>query len=339
MEKMMMKMNTQISAAALVLGLTTMLLPAQSTHSTVGTFGPKTYVFGWTGSARISEVRSGTIKVSQFDPALGRLCGITVTVRGEASTQFLGVINPRPWPTGINANMRVFWRVTPPGGGAIEPQCFFNKTTRLAAGRTTVQMSYATLSASESGSLPSTAFARYVGTSSVTIPFRITFAMEATSSGGSMNWQFAPTTKCDVTVAYSYTTTPIALAQPYGAGCPGTAGQVPKITASGLPLLGAANFSLNLGDARPNSAAGVLISFGQASTPIGGCTLLLANPVITLLPISSNGSGVGITPVPIPSDAGLLGLHVFAQYLVSDPAGALFHTYSMSAGIDLRVGC
>ncbi|MCP5068935.1 MAG: choice-of-anchor E domain-containing protein [bacterium] len=330
---------TKISTAALAVSFTMMLLPAQSTHSVSGSFGPQTYPFGWTSSARTTEVRNGTITVSQFDPALGRLCGIKVTVRGEASTQFLGVISPRSWPTGINANMRLFWRVTPPGGSAVEAQRFFNQSMTLAAGRTAANMSYGPLADSESATLPSTAFGRYIGTSTVRMPLRMTFVMEATSSGGSMNWQFTPATKCDVTVEYSYTTSPPASVLPYGQGCPGTGGLVPKIAASGLPLLGSTNFSLDLSDARPNSAAGVLVSFGSAVRPISGCTLLLADPVIPLSPITTNGSGAGSTPVPIPNDAGLLGLHVYAQYLVSDPAGALHQIYAMSAGVDLRVGC
>jgi hypothetical protein len=48
--------------------------------------------------------------------------------------------------------------------------------------------------------------------------------------------------------------------------------------------------------------------------------------------------GRAIRPFAIPGDPAWAGVKVYAQWLVTDPQGALLGLYSLSRGMEIRIG-
>ncbi|MBI4880337.1 MAG: VCBS repeat-containing protein [Planctomycetes bacterium] len=125
----------------------------------------------------------------------------------------------------------------------------------------------------------------------------------------------------DVTVLLAL---PAALAQKYGAGCPGTGGKIPQISGAGLPAYSNPAFGVILSDARPFSPALLGISL----------------PPFVLTQTLTSGAGGAVVYLPIPPDVGapLSGLNVFFQYFVYDPAGSYQGYMAFSDGLRIKLG-
>jgi hypothetical protein len=132
---------------------------------------------------------------------------------------------------------------------------------------------------------------------------------------------------------------PFALAQTFGAGCAGTGGLVPAISAVGLPSYGEPAFGVRLEDARPLAPALLGVSGAQLTTPLlGGCAIYLATPV-PVLAAATDAAGDALVELAIPADAApFSGLNVFFQYLVFDPFGTFLGAYALSDGLRIKLG-
>jgi hypothetical protein len=130
---------------------------------------------------------------------------------------------------------------------------------------------------------------------------------------------------------------PRPLAIRYGAGCGGTAG-VPVLTAVGLPALGNFGFALTLTSARPLTGTMLLIALDRDDRPAGGGCRVLVGGNFSLLLNFTDGSGFSVTPLPVPADAILGGVNVYAQWAVFDPLGALGGTFALTGGLRLKLG-
>lgn len=128
------------------------------------------------------------------------------------------------------------------------------------------------------------------------------------------------------------------LKTPFGSPCPGST-TTPFLTATGSAMIGDRP-SMDLFGALPNT--GVLSMVGTTQTsvdlaPLGapGCTLLV-DPIVMDL-IFSNSAGMAATLIDIPTNASLVGQHLFVQDAIYDPsANAL--DFVTSNGIDIEIG-
>lgn len=109
---------------------------------------------------------------------------------------------------------------------------------------------------------------------------------------------------------------------PYGSGCPGGSG-VPNLRGSSLPIVGNAGFRIGLENALPGTLAMLLFSTAPAAVPLAGPCVLHLDPLQGLPGswglVQTNGSRA--VPLPVPADPGLVGLQLFLQWGVLDPAG------------------
>ncbi|MFQ5504443.1 MAG: hypothetical protein ACE5F1_06545 [Planctomycetota bacterium] len=128
---------------------------------------------------------------------------------------------------------------------------------------------------------------------------------------------------------------------PYGAGCPGSRG-VLGVRSNGVPILGT-SFKLGIVNARPSSPAVLLLSAAKASLALDPrCTLLL-DPTKSLmaLVLATNNVGNAVVSLATPNEQQLVGLSVFTQFLVLDPAAPglrLFGGAALSQGVELLIG-
>lgn len=105
-----------------------------------------------------------------------------------------------------------------------------------------------------------------------------------------------------------------------GTGCPGIAG-VPAL-GSGRPTLGNPAFDVELFDAAPNAGCVFGFAFASGSTPLGGCTLRLAAPILDV-PAMTDATGFAHTiPLNIPWDPALQGGRLYVQAFALDAQGA-----------------
>jgi len=140
----------------------------------------------------------------------------------------------------------------------------------------------------------------------------------------------------DVTIALAV---PQALAQKFGAGCPGTAGLVPDISAVGTPTLGGGLFGVQVSNAKAFSPALLALSLGQVTVPLGGgCDLFLAPPLV-LVQAFTGATGTATTFLTIPApDTGFNGLNVYFQYAIFDPAGPYLGQFAFSDALRVKLG-
>ncbi|MBK9385664.1 MAG: FG-GAP repeat protein [Planctomycetes bacterium] len=129
-----------------------------------------------------------------------------------------------------------------------------------------------------------------------------------------------------------------ALAQVYGAGCPGTDLLTPVLVGIGTPLSGGSGFSLELEQARSFAPTLLLYSLGLGDLALGaGCSLYVELPAGSLL-LFTNGRGQASQVLSVPPDPLLLGGDAYFQAAVFDPAGAFAATLALSNGVRLQVG-
>lgn len=116
-------------------------------------------------------------------------------------------------------------------------------------------------------------------------------------------------------------------AVPFGLGCPGQGGVVPRLGSNGVAAVGDPNpFLLTLDGTRPNALAVLVLGlsrqqgpFGPLPTPLGGgCDLLVAADGISFHPTSALGQAG--QPLFVPADPRLAGLVLCAQWGVLDAA-------------------
>ncbi len=128
-----------------------------------------------------------------------------------------------------------------------------------------------------------------------------------------------------------------AEAENYGQGCAGSGNLVPRIAAIGAPVLGNASFGERLEQGMPAVPCALCASFAEASVAVGGCTILIVPGTITFYGVTDAQGRFG-AQVPLPNDAGLLGLQWFTQGMVLDPAGGLYGAASATDGLRIRLG-
>ena len=129
-----------------------------------------------------------------------------------------------------------------------------------------------------------------------------------------------------------------ALVANIGAGCPGTGGLVPRMAATGQPVLGNASWTIDVTQARASTACVFGIAGGFGTIPIGGgCNLHLLPPMVTLN-ASTDAAGRAVTPVSVPNDSALLGAQVWSQYFIVDPNGAYLNQLSFSDALHCVIG-
>lgn len=109
----------------------------------------------------------------------------------------------------------------------------------------------------------------------------------------------------------------------YGRGTAGTVGVVPRIDwTGGYAQVANAGFKVEVKQARPNSAAILVLGAAQASLPVLGIELLVdvALPNV-LINTSTSATGFASVPLPIPALANLGDSSLYAQWVVQDAAG------------------
>ncbi|MCC6781209.1 MAG: hypothetical protein IT457_00075 [Planctomycetes bacterium] len=127
-----------------------------------------------------------------------------------------------------------------------------------------------------------------------------------------------------------------ALAAVLGNGCAGSAG-VPRIAASGAPLLGDAGFRVALSQARAGAPCALLAGF--ALLPDGdrnACGAKISADVLFFA--STDALGAAQMPVPIPLDTALLGLELYFHWVTADAGAGLFGALSSTALLDVVLG-
>ncbi|MCA8952899.1 MAG: VCBS repeat-containing protein [Planctomycetes bacterium] len=128
-----------------------------------------------------------------------------------------------------------------------------------------------------------------------------------------------------------------ALARSFGTGCPGQGGIVPQIGALGLPRLGT-QFSVQVTQARPLAPAFLAAGLGYNPLALGGgCTFYVDLLIGTLLRFT-DASGQALSAEFVPNAPALLGLDIFYQWAVFDPAGAYQGLVAFSDGLRAQVG-
>ena len=126
------------------------------------------------------------------------------------------------------------------------------------------------------------------------------------------------------------------VAEPFGHGCPGTGGIVPRIGSTGEATLGNAP-TVTLEDGLASTLALLAIAPPTSALELApGCTTYVGlNPL--MFQALTDGTGAAGIPIPIPDDAALLGLGLTLQWAVVDPAGFL-GAVSLSEGLEVIVG-
>ncbi|HEB51639.1 MAG TPA: hypothetical protein ENI87_00115 [bacterium] len=126
---------------------------------------------------------------------------------------------------------------------------------------------------------------------------------------------------------------------PFGAGAPGTGGVVPTLRGQGVAAIGS-SVDLVLDGALGGSIGVVALGLQKLSTPVFGGTLLV-DPLTSawfLLGGSQGvaGEGVFAYPFALPTSTAFLGVAVFGQGFVIDPAAV--GGVSLSDGIEIWIG-
>lgn len=108
----------------------------------------------------------------------------------------------------------------------------------------------------------------------------------------------------------------------YGVGCPGTNGEL-IVRYPTTPFLGNTNFLAQMGNARVNSPAALLLSAARANLHLAGPCTLLVDPAVAFvtLPTGTGTMGRGTFAFAIPNDLSLAGGALPTQWVVIDPQG------------------
>ena len=117
--------------------------------------------------------------------------------------------------------------------------------------------------------------------------------------------------------------------QAFGVGTAGSGGVAPEAVAVTPAYIGNSKFAIGVNNALPGTLAFFLLDFAAAPFPI---PFLGQNFYLAMTPASqfyfaglTQGAavGAGYTSIrlPIPSDPGLTGAPIFAQWMIADPNG------------------
>ena len=121
----------------------------------------------------------------------------------------------------------------------------------------------------------------------------------------------------------------------YGAGCPGTGGLVPALTASGCPAPGG-NYALEVTNGPPSTIAFASFGLGQGSFTLpNGCDLLLNPWIPVFVGFNLDASGEGSLGIAV-SPTALLGVTSTAQVGLFDPGAQDFYTLTNGVAITVR---
>jgi hypothetical protein len=135
-----------------------------------------------------------------------------------------------------------------------------------------------------------------------------------------------------------YSTSPVAQAVSYGAGCQGSAAVTPDLQTIGLPWLGE-SYVLALSGMPAPYAATLHVGMGQSSIPLDGVGMpgcvMLTVPFIALSMSGSAGSAMLV--VPMPADPNLIGFPIDSQAIVLAPGANLLGAIA-SNGLELIGG-
>lgn len=130
------------------------------------------------------------------------------------------------------------------------------------------------------------------------------------------------------------------LSESFGSVCPMTTGEKPLISSSGAATVGNPAYTVDY-DGAPAGSAALLFYSPQrgVGTLGGGCALYFGVPYF-LYPGAAitDLDGHGSQPTPIPNDAGLVGIALYFQYLVSDPGGVIFGAVAPTDGLEVVLG-
>ncbi|MCC6671854.1 MAG: hypothetical protein IT458_12400, partial [Planctomycetes bacterium] len=129
-----------------------------------------------------------------------------------------------------------------------------------------------------------------------------------------------------------------ALLDPYGVGCPGTGGKIPQISA-GAPVIGNAGFSVDVSNAYGPSASALILGVAPAAVPFGPCTIYVDLSLPNLvLSSTTNAAGNGSFSLPLPAVSSYVGISLYFQYLVIDPAGSFLGAATLTGGLRAQLG-
>lgn len=121
----------------------------------------------------------------------------------------------------------------------------------------------------------------------------------------------------------------------YGDPCQGTNG-TPGIAGAGVPVIGSNGFTLQLDTAPPLAPAAALLDLQPTAIALGTCSLLVA-PMATVI-VLADVQGRAALPLPIPHNPLLVGVSLYAQFLVADAGGGLLGIGSSTAGLRVLIG-
>jgi hypothetical protein len=120
----------------------------------------------------------------------------------------------------------------------------------------------------------------------------------------------------------------------YGTATPGCVGSA-ELTSNSEPRLGNELFGFAVDNAPANSIGVIGLSLGTATLPVLGVQLLVDPITAVAVVLTSDAAGESGYALAIPTTAGNVGLHIYAQTLWLDACGS--QLWSSSAGIDVEV--
>ncbi|MCA8968825.1 MAG: DUF4394 domain-containing protein [Planctomycetes bacterium] len=108
----------------------------------------------------------------------------------------------------------------------------------------------------------------------------------------------------------------------YGVATPGCLGN-PRVGVTGSPTLGNASFAITEANTLPSTFGRLVLGIKSAEPPVLFLGVLNLNidpfdPATLWLPVASDNGGGTRAGLPIPNDAGLVGLTLYAQFLWAD---------------------
>ena len=107
-------------------------------------------------------------------------------------------------------------------------------------------------------------------------------------------------------------------AEPFGVGCAGGSGLVPVIGSSGDAVLGQ-DFTIEVQSTPPETVALLFGALGQDVVTEFGCTSYLADPVVRLGQLTTDGAGTASLTLGVPAGPSFEGLAAWFQWFVVDP--------------------
>ncbi|MFO1077334.1 MAG: hypothetical protein U1E73_06360 [Planctomycetota bacterium] len=128
-----------------------------------------------------------------------------------------------------------------------------------------------------------------------------------------------------------------AMADLLGDGCGGALG-VPNMRPGAAPRLGTA-FAIGLDGAQPNAPAFAVHAFALVpGGDLAGCAAALDLSVGVGLFLLTDQNGVAATSVVVPNAPFALGIEIYSQWAVVDPAGGFLGALALSPVLDWMIG-